>query len=133
MIRFLRVLGIEPAICPPRRSDLKPFVERTILPLKSEGFTRLAPVILPEALNALELFPFYYNDERPHQGRTCKNESPSTAFPTLPALPCVPQSVAPDHWLEAYRKRIYRRCVNCNGAIQIDRRTYSIGSQYAKQ
>jgi hypothetical protein len=35
-VRFLRVLGIEPIICPPRRPDKKPMVERGIFTLKNK-------------------------------------------------------------------------------------------------
>ena len=34
LVRFLLCLGVEPVICPPRRPDLKPFVERCIRTLK---------------------------------------------------------------------------------------------------
>ena len=35
LLRFMRVVGIEPVVCPPYRPDLKPFVERTIKTLKN--------------------------------------------------------------------------------------------------
>ncbi|MFL5664012.1 MAG: hypothetical protein ACJ8BW_22120 [Ktedonobacteraceae bacterium] len=34
-----------------------------------------------------EAFLQHYNEERPHQGRTCGNVPPRVAFPTLPPLP----------------------------------------------
>jgi len=35
LLRFIRNLEVEPIICPPRRPDLKPFVERTIFTIKN--------------------------------------------------------------------------------------------------
>ena len=35
LLRFIRNLDIEPIICPPRRPDLKPFVERVIYTIKN--------------------------------------------------------------------------------------------------
>jgi hypothetical protein len=81
----------------------------------------------------LEQFPRYHNHERPHQGVACANRPPSVAFPNLPRLRELPEEVHPDRWLTSVNARIYRRRVNSEGTIQIDRHTYSVGSQYAKQ
>lgn len=35
LIKLLHVLGMEPAICPPRRPDMKPYVERCVRTLKN--------------------------------------------------------------------------------------------------
>lgn len=132
-VRFLRVLGIKDVVCPPRRPDLKPFVERCIKTLKYEWFARKYPQTFAEATELLEEFPYYYNDERPHQGRACGNRPPSVAFPKLPLLPQLPLDVEPDRWLKSVHNRVYRRRVNSNGTIQIDRHSYSVGKLYAKQ
>jgi hypothetical protein len=132
-VRFLRVLGVEDVICPPHRPDLKPFVERGIQTLKYEWFGRQFPATVRDAIEVLEQFPHYYNDERPHQGIACGNRPPSLAFPNLPRLRQLPEEVHPDGWLTSVHGRIYRRRVNSEGTIQIDRHTYSVGSQYAKQ
>jgi len=132
-IRFLRVLGIIDVVCPPRRPDLKPFVERCIQTIKYEWFARQYPSSFSEAKALLEEFPYYYNDERPHQGKACGNRPPSVAFPNLPLLPQLPEKVRPDHWLKSVHGHIYRRRVNSNGTIQVDRHSYSIGTFYAKQ
>ncbi len=123
LVRFLHVLGVEPKICPPRRPDLKPFVERCIKTLKYEWFAQTRPATWFEAYNVL----------RPHQGRACQNQPPDAAFPTLPILPSLPEVVSPDRWLHAIHGRDYRRRVNSSGTIQVDRHTYSIGTAYAKQ
>lgn len=133
LVRFLRVLGVNPVICPPRRPDKKPFVERCIGTLKHEWLLRRAPTSYGEALDALASFPHYYNFFRPHQGRACQNQPPAVAFPVLPSLPQLPHTVSPDAWLKAYHTRVYRRCVNSSGTIQIDRHTYFVGTPYAKQ
>jgi hypothetical protein len=96
MVRFLRVLGIEPVVFPPRRPDLKPIIERLVYTLKHEHLSKYAPQTLAEALEAYENFPHYYNSQRPHQGRACRNRPPDEAFPVLPALPQLPETVQPD-------------------------------------
>lgn len=83
LIRFLRVLGIEPVVCPPHRPDLKPVVERTIQTLKYEWLARFELPTVGAGLEALAQFASYYNDTRPHQGRACQNRPPSVAFPEL--------------------------------------------------
>ncbi len=62
--------------------------------------------------------------------KTYNNQPPSVAFPVLPALPQLPEQVAPDIWLKSVNGRVYRRRVNSDGTIQIDRHTYSIGARY---
>jgi hypothetical protein len=65
-ICFLRTLGIQDVVCPPYRPDLKPFLERCIGTLKYEWFARHAPESFADALERLEQFPHYYNDQRLH-------------------------------------------------------------------
>ena len=132
-VRFLRAVGVEPVICPPRRPDKKPFVERCIGTLKHEWLARFSPATLAEAYEVLEQFPDYYNRQRPHQGRACQNRPPDEAFPVLPALPPLPDSLNPDAWLGHEHGRIYRRRINTAGTIQVDRHTYFISSQLAGQ
>lgn len=133
LVRFLRVMGIEPIVCPPRRPDKKPFVERCIRTLKEEWLRYFSPATRAEAYELLEAFPNYYNTSRPHQGRACQNQPPAVAFPELPSLPYPKEIVAPNAWLQSIHGRTYRRQVNSNGTIQIDRHTYTIGTAYAKQ
>ena len=135
LVRMLRVLGVEDIVCPPRRPDLKGFVERCIGTLKSEWFAYHAPTTLAEAIACLFSFPTYYHQERPHQGEACQNMPPEEAFPaeSLPTLPELPTMVNPDSWVSSIQGRHYRRRVNADGTIQIDRHTYRIGAEYKRQ
>lgn len=110
-------------VCPPHRPDKKPVVERCIETLKYERLDRFALPTVGAALDALAQFPAYYNDQHPHRGQACQNRPPSVAFPTLPALPMLPQTVALDAWLDAIHTRIYCRRVTSDGTIQVDRHT----------
>jgi hypothetical protein len=132
-VRFLRVLGIETVICPPRRPDLKPVVGRGIFTFKYEALARQPPQTLADAEELTVKFPHHYNHECPHQGCACQNRTPDEAFPNLPSLPQLPQSVQPDSWLSAYHEHVYRRHVSAAGSIQIDHHLYFIGTADAKQ
>jgi len=131
LIRFLRVIGVEPIVCPPRRPDLKPFVERTIGTLQHEWLDRFSLNSYADAMDVLPDFVFYFNDERIHFGRACNGKTPNAAFPSLPPLPHLPQQVDPDDWLRAYHQRVFRRRISSNGTIQIDQHVYYIGSRHA--
>lgn len=133
LVRFLRVLGVEPIICPPRRPDKKPFVERCIGTLKRKWFAPFAPDNYAAALELLEQFPHYHNGQRPHQGRACQNRPPDEVFPNVPQLPHLPERVTPNAWLAHEQGRVYRRRVNASGTIQVDRHTYHVGTPYAGQ
>jgi len=52
-----------------------------------------------EVREVTERFPLHYNQERPNLGRSCQNQPPRVAFPTLPVLPPLPEKVDPDRWL----------------------------------
>ena len=87
---------------------------------------------IADALEALESFPEYYHTKRRHQGRACKGKTPDQAFPTLPPTRTVPDVINPNLWLEHEDGRIYRRRVNKNGMIQIDKYQYYVGTQHAR-
>lgn len=129
-IRFLRCLGIEPVVCPPRRPDLKPFVERGIRTIKEECLSVLRPDHITLMNSQLDDYRHFYNTDRPHQGLSCQNQPPYTAFPTLPNLPPLPDTVDPDRWLLAYHGRVYFRRVNANGSVMIDRHRYYPGQEH---
>lgn len=132
-VRFLRCLGIEPIVCPPRRPDLKPFVERVIRTLKEECLAVHRPEFLSAMNTQLEEYGHFYNSERPHQGLSCQNQPPYSAFPQLPTLPELPDTIDPDRWLPAYHGRVFRRRVNANGSVMIDRYRYYLGKALAGQ
>ena len=75
----------------------------------------------------------FYNLQRPNQSLSCSNQPPFLAFPTLPALPTVPNTVDPDRWLGDYHGRVFRRRVSAAGVVAVDKYSYYIGQIYAKQ
>lgn len=132
-LRFLWCVGVEPIVCPPRRPDLKPFVERCIRTLKYECLYPQHPTSLPATEETLLAFRHFYNTDRPHQGRSCGNQPPYTAFPTLPTLPKLPDLVDPDRWLQHYHQRVFRRRVNASGTVMVDKYRYYLGRALAHQ
>ena len=78
-------------------------------------------------------FKDYYHRQRRHFGAACRGDTPDEAFPVLPTLPEVASQVQPNRWITSYDGRIYRRRVNSHGVIQIDKHTYYVGGEYAKQ
>lgn len=130
-IRLLHALDVEPIVCPPHRPDRKPFVERAIGTLKHEWLSRHHFDTYADAHTQLEPFLHYHNATRPHQGAACQNRTPDEAFPTLPLLSHLPKAVTPDAWLQAEQGRLYRRRVNASGNVQVDQRSYYIGTAHA--
>ena len=133
LVRFLRVLGVEPVICPPRRPDKKPYVEHGVKTLKYEWLGRHVWTTHAELEEVASQFKAYYHRQRRHFGAACQGETPDQAFPVLPSLPEVPQTVQPNAWLTHYHRRFYRRRVSSGGVIQIDKSIYYVGPQYAKR
>jgi hypothetical protein len=133
LVCLLRCFGVEDIICPPHRPDLKPFVERCIQTLKYEWLARYSPRTFAEAVELLPPFMRYHNSERPHQGQACQNRIPDEVFPILPACAVLPDRVQPDAWVRTIHGRQYRRRVNSNGAILIDRHSYYVGEAWAQQ
>ena len=127
VMRFLLCLNISLDICPPRRPDLKPFVERVHRTIQEECIREHKPTTLEQAKDQLETYRFRYNTTRPHQGRACRNQPPYKAFPQLPTLPHLPHTIDPDAWLKSIHGRQFRRRVQSNGSIKIDNRSYYVG------
>ncbi len=73
MLRFILCMDIVPIICPPRRPDLKPFVERCIKTLKHESLFIERPANAEAAHDVLKEYTFFYNSERPNQSTACAN------------------------------------------------------------
>lgn len=133
LIRLLRVLQIEPVVCPPRRPDKKPYVERCIRTFKQEWLGRFSLNTMADCYAALEAFPYYHNGQRIHMGRACGGRTPDEAFPRLPILPHLPETVQPNQWLEAEHGRVFRRRIRSNGTIQVDKHIYYIDHKLAKR
>ena len=133
LVRFLRCLGIEPDICPPRRPDLKPFVERGVRTMKHECLYVLKPSDVPTMEDVMSAQRQFYNSQRPNQSLSCGNQPPYQAFPNLPTLPTVPNTVDPDRWLQDYHGRMFRRRVSASGVVEVDKYSYYVGQVYAKQ
>jgi transposase InsO family protein len=125
-MRFLLNLGIELDICPPKRPDLKPFIERYFRTLKEECIQVFRPATVQATQELFKTHRQHYNYERPHQSRVCQNQPPALAFPNLPRLASLPYEVDPDHWLKAYHGQVFKRRVSHNGSIQIDKLPYYI-------
>jgi transposase InsO family protein len=132
-VRFLLCLGVEPVICPPRRPDLKPFVERCIRTLKHECLVEQRPTSVAQADQLLRHYRQFYNTKRAHQALSCQNRPPYEAFPHLPLLPQIPAMVDPDGWLHLYHGRLFRRRVAANGVVDVDKYPYYLGTAYAGQ
>ena len=133
LVRLLRVLGVEPVICPPRRPDKKPYVERCVRTFKHEWLDRFSLDTLADVYEVLEAFPHYHNAQRIHLGRACAGRTPDEAFPNLPPLPQLPETVQPNAWLAAYHGRVFRRRIRSNGTVQIDKHIYYVNYKRAKQ
>ena len=125
-MRFLLNLGITLDVCPARRPDLKPFVERYFRTLKSECVNHQRPTTLMATKELFEKHRLTYNQERPHQGSACGNRPPYVAFPSLPRLATLPEQVDPDHWLQSYHHHLFQRRIKSNGSVQIDKHRYYI-------
>lgn len=133
LIRFLRVVGVEEDICPPRRPDRKAYVERCIRTLKEECLDRFSLNSIADCYEALEAFPHYHNSQHRHYGRACNGKTPDDAFPTLPTLPQLPELVDTHKWLRPDHGRVFRRNVTSNGTIQVNKQTLYIGNHLHRQ
>lgn len=133
LIRFLHVIGVEPVICPPRRPDLKPFVERCIGSFKNEWLAHSKWSTLGELLDVFPKYMKFHNSERIHQGRACNHKTPDEAFPNLPELPKLPILVKPNSWIDHYDGKVFHRMGRVGGAFQVDREVYHVKHLKARQ
>jgi hypothetical protein len=132
-MRFLWCLGVTPDVCPPRRPDLKPYVERFIRTQKEECIYPKRPASIPESRQLIGEHRRFYNLERPNQAVTCGNQPPSRALEQVPRLPQLPAMVDPDAWLQHYHRQGFRRRVRSNGTVTVDNDAYYVGKRYAGQ
>ena len=131
LMRFLWCLGVEPDLVEPGKPQHKPFAERSVRTLKYECLWLEPPEDWLDAARMLSLYRHFYNQERANQSLACGNRPPYEAFPTLPSLAAVPPMVDPDAWLPHYHRRIFRRRVEHNGVISLDKQDYYVGYAYA--
>lgn len=132
-MRFLLCLDIHLDICPPRRPDLKPFVERVHRTIQEECLQIEQPDTVQAAREVLQAYRFRYNSQRPHQGNACGNRSPYQAFSELPWLRRLPDVIDPDRWLHTLHGRVFRRRVQANGSVKMDKRNYYVGKRLKGQ
>lgn len=129
LLRFGACLGIEIHICAPHHPQQNAFVERYHRTYQEECLTLERPASLEQARTVTEAFVTHYNFERPHQGLSCGNLPPRTAFPQLPSLPGLPSMVDPDSWLNALDGLHLERKVDGHGMVSIDLKRYYVSSQ----
>jgi hypothetical protein len=127
LMRFLRCLGVEPDVVEPGKPQHKPFAERSVRTLKYECLWLDPPEDWRVAAEILDGYRQFYNHDRANQSLACGNRPPYEAFPSLPALPPVPDTVDPDAWLAHYDRHVFKRQVGRNGTIKVGNHAYYVG------
>ena len=130
--RYLLCLGCAVDVLPPRRPDLKPFVERFQRTLRQECLDKYQPETASAANDCLPPYCAWYNTERPHQGDVNHNQPPLHQARHL-SLPRIPETIDPDSWLQDFHNHSYRRHVDSRGTVQLWKYTYYIGKAYSNQ
>jgi hypothetical protein len=125
-VRFWLCLGVQVDVCPPHRPDRNAFVERYHRTFQEECLRVYQPQTEAAVRTITQHFQRFYNEERPHQGVSCRNQPPRTAFPALPTLPGVPPEVDPDRWVQTLHGRYYTRKVRHGGSVTIADTKYYI-------
>jgi transposase InsO family protein len=133
LLRFCSCLGIAVRVCDPRHPQQNGFVERYHRSYQEECLAVQRPHTLEEVQAVTQQFAQHYNYERPHQGLSCGNRPPRTAFPRLPTLPPLPDLVNPDRWLEESSGLSVLRTVSRQGMVSIDLKDYYVGRAFAGQ
>src|SRR6266852_5988052 len=133
LVRFCQCLGVGVLLCDPQHPQQNGFVERYHRSYQEECLAVARPGTLEQVREATTQFQQHYNYERPHQGLSCGNRPPRTAFPTLPQLPPVPDVVNPDRWLQVSDGLSVVRTVSHNGTVSIDLKDYYVGRALAGQ
>jgi hypothetical protein len=123
-MRFLLCIGVKYDVCPPRRPDKKPFIERFIRTQKEEVIYPKRPATVEETQKLIDKHRQFYNYERPSQALSCNNRPPMEAHPNLPLKQPLPAYVDPDAWLKAYHNHAFDRVVRSNGSVDVDKHSY---------
>jgi hypothetical protein len=129
LVRFGACLGIQIEICAPHHPQQNGFVERYNRTYQEECLALDRPGNLEQTRMVTEEFVKHYNVQRPHQGISCGNRPPLTAFPTLAPLPALPATVDPDSWLTALDGLHLERKVDRHGMVSIDLKRYYVSSK----
>ena len=120
LVRFCHCLGVAVRLCDPHSPQQNGFVERSHRTYQEECLAVQRPHSLEQVRDVTAQFKQHSNDERPHQGLSCGNRPPRTAFPHLPDLPALPDVVNPDRWLDQGDGLSVVRTVSRNGTVSID-------------
>ena len=126
LMRYLLCLDVQFQLTPPRRPDKNAYVERFHRTLEYECLQVHRPATLEAVVTVTEAFKWHYNHERPNQARSCGNQPPYAAFPSLPRLRPLPDVVDPDHWLAVVDGKLFKRRVKHNGTVEVDKRSYYV-------
>ncbi len=133
LCQFLYGAGVQPNILPPQHPELNAFVERFHRSYNGECLLRERPGTLEEVRKVTEEYGWPYNQERPHQGRSCRNQPPQKAHPILPPRPALPEEVDPDRWVHVLDGRLYARQVKSDGRVLVDGTAYYVKKDLAGQ
>ncbi len=133
LVRFCHCLDVAVHVCDPHQPQQNGFVERYHRSYQEECLSVQRPTSLEQVQAVTAQFQQHYNFERPHQGRSCGNRPPRTAFPLLPELPPVPDVVNPDRWLQVSDGLHLVRTVRRNGCVSVDLKNYYVGQALAGQ
>ncbi len=133
LVRFGACLGIEIEVCAPHHPQQNGFVERYNRTYQQECFALERPPSLSHAQQVTAAFHQHYNLQRPHQGLSCANRPPHTAFPTLATLPALPVTLDPDGWLTALNGIHLTRKVDRHGMVSVDLKRYYVSSHLVGQ
>jgi Integrase core domain len=133
LVRFLWCVGVVPNVIPPHRPDLNAYVERFHRSLGQECLQVHRPGTLSQVSELTETYLSHYNSERPNQARSCGNQPPRVACPTLPTRPAVPQTVDPDRWLVQINQQAFARTIRTDGKLTINREDYYVSRSLAGQ
>lgn len=125
-VRFWLCLGVQVSILPPRRPDLNAFVERYHRSYEEECLQVHRPADLEAVTVVTAAFRQHYNEERPHQGVSCANQPPRTAFPVLPERPAAPAMVDPDRWVDALDGKRFVRKVQPSAEVKLEAQRYYV-------
>ncbi|HEX6290203.1 MAG TPA: integrase core domain-containing protein [Herpetosiphonaceae bacterium] len=118
--------GVQVEGCLPHHPQQHGFVERYHRTLKQECLPVDQPQTEDPVRTITSHFQRFYTEARPHQGLSCQNQPPRSAFPTLPTLPAVPAEIDPDRWRTALHGRSSTRRVNANGTVSVAETPYYI-------